>query len=85
MLVKFKNDSLEFEEKVEHLKGILSVGAASKVAEYCVDNYSSLDARACKLEKKYLRVLEVLEELRRAVRAKESADEQIQILLGEKL
>lgn len=49
MLVKFKNDSPEFEKKVEKLKEILSVGAASKVAEHCVNNYLNLDDRNRKL------------------------------------
>ncbi len=85
MLVKFKNDSKEFEQKVEVLKSTLGVGAASKVAEYCVDNYMDLDVRFHKAEKKIERLLDVIDGLRDAVQKKESAEHEIQILLGEKL
>jgi hypothetical protein len=45
MLVKFKNDSVEFENKVDALKQLFNVGAASKVAEACVTDYMALKLR----------------------------------------
>jgi hypothetical protein len=85
MLVKFTNNSPEFEAKVEKLKTILSVGAASKVAEFCVNNYTDLDVRHQKALKENERLRDIINSLGDAVRAKKAADEEIQILLGEKL
>ncbi len=85
MLVKFQNNSEEFEKKVAVLKKDLSVGAASKVAEYCVDNYTDLDVRYQKSLKENQRLKEIINGLGDAVRAKRAADEEINILLGERL
>lgn len=85
MLVKFKNDSQEFESKIEVLKERFSVGAASKVAEKCVNEYSFIDDRLQKSLKENERLKDVINGLVDAVRAKRAADEQIQILLGERL
>lgn len=85
MLVKFKNDSEEFESKVDVLKSVLNVGAASKVAEYCVDNYSDLDVRYQKALKENERLLDVINQIRDQVRAKQSAEETLHILLGKSI
>ena len=85
MLVKIKNDSKEFESKVTHLKSVLNVVAASKVAEYCVENYAELDARYHKSQKQVERLMDLFEELKNHVRQKESAEQSIKILLGENL
>ena len=77
MLVKFKNDSAEFESKVDVLKHFVDVGVASKVAEYCVENYMDLytDHQNLKQEKEDL--LLVISDLKQAFLDKESAKERI--------
>ncbi len=85
MLVKFTNNNPEFEQKVEILKGRFGVGAASKVAEKCVNEYSIIDDRLQKSLTENQRLKEIINGLGDAVRAKRIADEEIQILLGETL
>jgi len=83
MLVKFTNNSEEFESKVEALKDRFSVGAASKVAEKCVNEYSVIDDRLQKSLKENERLRGILSGLEKAARAKRMADEEIRILLSE--
>ena len=85
MLVKFKVDTPELEGKIEFLKGKLDFVVSSKVAEYCVENYTDLDVRYQKVLKENERLKEIISGLGDAVRAKRIADEEIQILLGERL
>lgn len=85
MLVKFKNDTEEFEQKIDDLKEHFDVVVASKAAEKCLDNYLDLYDRFHNSEKKVKRLLDVIDGLRDAVHQRQAADEQIQILLGEKL
>ncbi len=85
MLVKFKINTPELEQKVEFLKKELGFIVSSKVAEYCVNNYTDLDVRLQKANRENERLKEIINALGDAVRAKRAADEEIQILLGEKL
>jgi len=82
MLVKFKNDTEEFQNKVDYLKGSLSLGAASKVAEHCVSNYASMEVRNHKLQRKVEKLTVILDSLKEAVQDKRAAEQEINILLG---
>ena len=84
-LVKFKVSTPEMAKKIEVLQQKLDFNVTSKVAEYCVENYSALDTRVSKLERENQRLKDIITSLGDAVRAKNAADEEIQILLGEKL
>ena len=85
MLVKFKNDSKEFEDKVEHLKRVLNVGAASKVAEFAVDNYAQLDKQYHKALDRIEILLSHIDDIRSAAAAKDTAETKINKLLKVKL
>lgn len=85
MLVKFKNDSKDFEKKVEHLKGVLGVGSASKVADYCVDNYAQLDKQYHKALDRIENLLNHIDEFRAAAAAKDDAQVIMNKLLKAKL
>ena len=81
MLVKFKNDSKEFEAKVDVLKHFIDVGVASKVAAYCVDNYMDLytDHQNLKQEKEDL--LLVISDLKQVFLDEESVKQRITNIL----
>lgn len=85
MFIKFEVTTPELEQKVEVLKSKLGFVVSSKVAEYCVDNYTDLDVRYQKSLEENERLKDIISGLGDAVRAKRMADEEIQILLGERL
>lgn len=82
MLVKFRNDSQEFEDKVNKLKSVLGVGAASKVAEYAVSNFSDLDARYHKALDRIEKLLDEADELRSLVLLRDETEIKINKLLN---
>lgn len=82
MLVKFKNDTQDFEDKVEHLKGVLGVGSASKVADFAVSNYADLDKRYHAALDKIDRLMNHIDSFRSAAAAKQQAEQDIQDLLN---
>ncbi len=82
MLVKFKNDTEEFENKVEHLKRVLGVGSASKVADFAVSNYADLDERYHDALDKIEMLMNHIDDFRAAAAAKDDAEANISRLLN---
>ena len=85
MFIKFEVITPELEQKVEVLKSKLGFVVSSKVAEYCVDNYTDLDVRYQKSLEENKRLSDFIDSLIEALKTKNTAERELQILLGGKL
>jgi len=84
MLIKIQSDSL-LDDNLDDLKEHFEVGTASKAVSNAATMYLSCHKDKIKAEREVERLTGIIEEMRSLVRAKQSAEESLQILLGEKL
>ncbi|KGJ86462.1 hypothetical protein [Colwellia psychrerythraea] len=84
MLIKIQTD-IFLDNNLDDLKGHFEVGTASKAVSNAATTYLSCYESKVKAERKVERLTGIIEEMRALVRAKQSAEESLQILLGEKL